>query len=86
MVLYGLAQTTLSTLEKRYSFKSSSAGFLLSMADVGIAVTLIPISYFGSNVNKCQWVAYGALSFSAGKCATRPEFLPGAKNRCKSRG
>ncbi|XP_075259336.1 solute carrier organic anion transporter family member 4A1-like isoform X2 [Convolutriloba macropyga] len=66
MVLYGLAQTTLSTLEKRYSFKSSSAGFLLSMADVGIAVTLIPISYFGSNVNKCQWVAYGALSFSAG--------------------
>ena len=66
MVLYGEAPTTLSSIETRYDFKSWVAGFLLSMSDVGIALTLIPISYLGSNVNKCQWIAYGAVSFSIG--------------------
>ncbi|XP_063713242.1 solute carrier organic anion transporter family member 4A1-like isoform X2 [Symsagittifera roscoffensis] len=76
MVLYGEAPTTLSSIETRYDFKSWVAGFLLSMSDVGIALTLIPISYLGSNVNKCQWIAYGAVSFSIGCLLySAPHFL-----------
>jgi len=61
MVSSGYTAGVSSSIEQRYSLKSSEIGTIISAGDVGSLSTVVFVSWFGGNGNRPRWVAAGGF-------------------------
>ncbi|KRY89697.1 Solute carrier organic anion transporter family member 4A1 [Trichinella pseudospiralis] len=66
MVVSGLVPSVLSTLERRFNFRSSSLGRIMQWYDIAYAFCCIPVSYFGGRHSKPLFLGFGLLCMSIG--------------------
>ena len=47
---YGLVTVVLTTIERRFGFSSTQSGLIVSLAEVGQVLSLIPVTIYGGQV------------------------------------
>ena len=57
----GFTSTAISTLERRYSFSSTAAGFIASTFDITVTLLVVFVSYFGGRGHKARWLGMGCV-------------------------
>ena len=65
VIVAGVSNVVVSSLEKRFFLKSSQVGTILSCFDIGNLFLTIVVSYFGYR-HKPKWLGSGALVFALG--------------------
>ena len=60
-IVPGLTSTVISTLERRYSFSSTAAGFIASTFDITVILLVVFVSYFGGRGHKTRWLGIGCV-------------------------
>ena len=65
-IIIGLISISISTIEKRYNFNSTSAGIIIISYDITAAIGIILISYFGSKTHRPRLLGVGAIVMGIG--------------------
>jgi organic anion transporter 4A len=66
MVINGVLNVSISSLEKRFDLKSTDTGIIVSSYDIASLLSLIPVTYFGGIGNKPRWLGFGIIIMGLG--------------------
>ncbi|KAL6088862.1 hypothetical protein STEG23_022685 [Scotinomys teguina] len=78
IVVNGLVNISISTIEKRYEMKSSLTGLISSSYDISFCVLSLFVSYFGERGHKPRWLAFASFMIGLGALVfSLPHFFSG---------
>ncbi|XP_008057358.1 solute carrier organic anion transporter family member 4C1 [Carlito syrichta] len=78
IVVNGLVNISISTLEKRYEMKSSLTGLISSSYDISFCVLSLFVSFFGERGHKPRWLAFASFMIGLGALVfSLPQFFSG---------
>ncbi|XP_015470680.1 solute carrier organic anion transporter family member 4C1 isoform X2 [Parus major] len=78
IVVNGLINISISTIEKRYELNSSLTGLISSSYDIAFCVLSLFVSYFGERGHKPRWLAFSAFMLGLGSLVfSLPHFSSG---------
>ncbi|NXB78858.1 SO4C1 protein, partial [Donacobius atricapilla] len=78
IVVNGLVNISISTIEKRYELNSSLTGLISASYDIAFCVLSLFISYFGERGHKPRWLAFSAFMLGLGSLVfSLPHFSSG---------
>ncbi|NXC02455.1 SO4C1 protein, partial [Orthonyx spaldingii] len=66
VVVNGLINISISTIEKRYELNSSLTGLISASYDIAFCVLSLFVSYFGEGGHKPRWLAFSAFMLGLG--------------------
>ncbi|NXK86962.1 SO4C1 protein, partial [Formicarius rufipectus] len=66
MVVNGLINISISTIEKRYELNSSLTGLISASYDISFCVLSLFVSFFGERGHKPRWIAFSAFMLGLG--------------------
>lgn len=72
----GYLMSVITTIEKRFEIPSKTSGFVISSYEFGSLLSVLFVSYYGSQRHIPRWIGVGALMLSIGAFAfSLPHFL-----------
>ncbi|XP_006139851.1 solute carrier organic anion transporter family member 4C1 [Tupaia chinensis] len=78
IVVNGLVNVSISTIEKRYEMKSSLTGLISSSYDISFCVLSLFVSFFGERGHKPRWLAFASFMIGLGALVfSLPQFFSG---------
>uniref|UniRef100_A0A663F489 Solute carrier organic anion transporter family member n=1 Tax=Aquila chrysaetos chrysaetos TaxID=223781 RepID=A0A663F489_AQUCH len=78
IVVNGLINISISTIEKRYELNSSLTGLISASYDIAFCVLSLFVSFFGERGHKPQWLAFSAFMLGLGSLIfSLPHFSSG---------
>ncbi|XP_039423499.1 solute carrier organic anion transporter family member 4C1 isoform X3 [Corvus cornix cornix] len=78
IVVNGLINISISTIEKRYELNSSLTGLISASYDIAFCVLSLFVSYFGERGHKPRWLAFSAFMLGLGSLVfSLPHFSSG---------
>lgn len=78
MVVNGLINISISTIEKRYELNSSLTGLISASYDISFCVLSLFVSFFGERGHKPRWLAFSAFMLGLGSLTfSLPHFSSG---------
>ncbi|NWT19872.1 SO4C1 protein, partial [Vireo altiloquus] len=78
IVVNGLVNISISTIEKRYELNSSFTGLISASYDIAFCVLSLFVSYFGERGHKPRWLAFSAFMLGLGSLVfSLPHFSSG---------
>ncbi|NXU02882.1 SO4C1 protein, partial [Buphagus erythrorhynchus] len=78
VVVNGLINISISTIEKRYELNSSLTGLISASYDIAFCVLSLFVSYFGERGHKPRWLAFSAFMLGLGSLVySLPHFSSG---------
>ncbi|XP_030181649.1 solute carrier organic anion transporter family member 4C1 isoform X11 [Lynx canadensis] len=78
IVVNGLVNVSISTIEKRYEMKSSTTGLISSSYDISFCVLSLFVSFFGERGHKPRWLAFASFMIGLGALVfSLPKFFSG---------
>lgn len=78
IVVNGLVNISISTIEKRYEMKSSLTGLISSSYDISFCLLSLFVSFFGERGHKPRWLAFAAFMIGLGALVfSLPQFFSG---------
>uniref|UniRef100_A0A8C0AUS5 Kazal-like domain-containing protein n=1 Tax=Buteo japonicus TaxID=224669 RepID=A0A8C0AUS5_9AVES len=83
IVVNGLINISISTIEKRYELNSSLTGLISASYDIAFCVLSLFVSFFGERGHKPQWLAFSAFMLGLGSLIFS---LPHFSNTCQIPG
>ncbi|XP_075740360.1 solute carrier organic anion transporter family member 4A1-like [Rhipicephalus microplus] len=66
MVISGFINVSLPTLERRFHLRSVETGLIVAMYNVGSLLLMVPVTFFGSEMNKPRIMAVGVACMGIG--------------------
>lgn len=78
VVVNGLINISISTIEKRYEMKSSLTGLISSSYDISFCLLSLFVSYIGERGHKPRWLAFASFFIGLGALVfSLPKFFSG---------
>lgn len=78
MVVNGLVNISISTIEKRYELKSSLTGLISSSYDIAFCLLSLFVSFIGERGHKPRWLAFASFMIGLGALVySLPKFFSG---------
>ncbi|XP_054445998.1 solute carrier organic anion transporter family member 4C1 [Pteronotus mesoamericanus] len=78
IVVNGLINISISTIEKRYEMKSSLTGLISSSYDIAFCLLSLFVSYIGERGHKPRWLAFASFMIGLGALVfALPKFFSG---------
>ncbi|XP_046945629.1 solute carrier organic anion transporter family member 4C1 isoform X5 [Lynx rufus] len=78
IVVNGLVNISISTIEKRYEMKSSLTGLISSSYDISFCVLSLFVSFIGERGHKPRWLAFASFMIGLGALVfSLPKFFSG---------
>nr|XP_044989012.1 solute carrier organic anion transporter family member 4C1 [Jaculus jaculus] len=78
IVVNGLVNISISTIEKRYEMKSSLTGLISSSYDIAFCLLSLFVSFFGERGHKPRWLASASFMIGLGALVfSLPQFFSG---------
>ncbi|XP_056370336.1 solute carrier organic anion transporter family member 4C1 isoform X2 [Oenanthe melanoleuca] len=78
IVVNGLINISISTIEKRYELNSSLTGLISASYDIAFCILSLFVSYFGERGHKPRWLAFSAFMLGVGSLVfSLPHFSSG---------
>ncbi|NXF90274.1 SO4C1 protein, partial [Eubucco bourcierii] len=78
IVVNGLINISISTIEKRYELNSSNTGLISASYDIAFCLLSLFVSFFGERGHKPRWLAFSAFMLGVGSLVfSLPHFISG---------
>ncbi|XP_022360638.1 solute carrier organic anion transporter family member 4C1 [Enhydra lutris kenyoni] len=78
IIVNGLVNISISTIEKRYEMKSSLTGLISSSYDISFCLLSLFVSFFGERGHKPRWLAFSSFMIGLGALVfSMPKFFSG---------